>query len=143
MQMFDCKQKAAHAKKKLRLQLFEKLQVQFSETHKKPTGILIFSFGRQKVAGAIFPTSQVQLFLACAAFFVVSGYSKCSDWSLMLECAVVIYNRKLDVVWFTSLIHIFRKGSKTAKPFFASPFGSYPPSACFRAWWCGSWVFRA
>ena len=70
---------------------------------------------------------QVQLVFACAAFFVVSGHSKCSDWSLMLECAVVIYNRKLDVVWFTSLIHIFRECFKNCQTILCIPLWKLSP----------------
>ena len=48
-------------KKKLHLELFEKLQVQFFETHKEPTGILFFRSGDKKL--------QVQFSKCCRCNF--------------------------------------------------------------------------
>ena len=119
------------ASKRLRMQkksctcnFLKSCRCNFSK-HTKTTGNIDFFV--RKVAGAIFQMLQVQPFFACAAFFVVSGYSKCSDWSLMLECAVVIYNRKLDVVWFTSSIHILREGFKSCQTILCIPLWKLSP----------------
>ena len=126
--MFDCKQKAAHAnKKELRLQVLKSCRCNFLKHTKKPTGILIFSFGRQKVAGAIFQMLQVQLFFACAFSSSPVVENSCSAWSLMLECADAISNRGFDAVGFASLIHIFGEGFKNCQAALCIPLWKLSP----------------
>ena len=95
--------------------------------HRKTAGILTFSFGNQKVAGAIFQMLQVHFFFACAFSSSPVVENNCSAWSLMLECADAIYNRGFDAVGFTSLIHIFGEGFKNCQAALCIPLWKLSP----------------